>query len=177
MKTLKFFGIGLLLSFAQTSHAKIFNVRYSFMDGPMFEFALGRLGLGVTYQSYSTTATSGTSTATVTGNRMGGRLSIYSSGIGSDSWYAGALGGVVTSNYSQTVSGTEFTAKPSASYYGFVAGYHWFWGVFNLNLGLGSLAIQFPTTQLTSSTGTAGATFNAFSFALPAIDLGIGLAF
>lgn len=169
----------LLSQVGNAAGGKYMNIRYSLLGGPMLEFALGKLGLGINYStnSYSTNSGSSLTSYTVNSTLTGGRLSIYSSGMGSHSWYAGVLAGAVNYKYSQTVLGTEFTANTTSTYSGAAAGYHWFWGALNLHLGLGALNLTIKGATLTSSTGVVSSAISDFSIALPGLDFGLGLAF
>ncbi len=168
----------ITLSTSSLAQAKYMNVRYSLFHGGLLEFAVGnRLGLGVNYNSFGYASISSGNSYSISVTQMGGLISLYSNGMGSNSWYVAGGAGVFATNYKQSLSGIDYTYKGSATYFSGTAGYHWFWDVFNLNLGLGFLNYSYPSAPLVASNGNAGATIGAFSGVVTGLDLGIGLAF
>lgn len=76
-------------------------------------------------------------------------LTYYSSKVFEDGWYASFLAGttyidVIYSNRSGIGKGTVV---------GIIAGYHWFWSRFNINLGVGRLGASFNKIDLKDSNG------------------------
>jgi hypothetical protein len=162
-------------SMSVAAGSKSFNLRYA--GGPMIEFGLGRFGFGVGANSISSTSYDSSGFYTISGSTTTGKLSIYSSGMGTDSWYAAGTVGILNLKADRTLSGTDYSATAGGSYSGFTVGYHWFWNVFNLNLGMGSTSVNLNKIEIKDSSNSTINTIEGAQIKLPAIDLGFGLAF
>ena len=176
-KVLITFFVTSLLSVSASAGAKNLNIRFGLIDGLVGELGFGKFGLGVAYTTLSYTGTDLSSSYTVKSTLTGLRLSGYSQGMGTSSWYLALLGGVVSSTATQVSGGITYSASPSSSYYGATAGYHWFWGFFNLHLGLGMFNYTIKATPLVSSAGATGITIPSVAVTLPGLDLGVGVTF
>ncbi len=166
-----------------SASAKNINLRYILSNKGIFDLNLGRhFTLGAAYQSLSSSAASTTngvttSEATASLTLIGARGTIHLQGRGmADGWYLAGEAGTVTWGASRKASGaTEFKGDKSGAYYGAFIGYHWFWSVFNLNLGYG--AVNWGVDSLSITDGTTIETYTNLPKGYSGLELGFGLAF
>lgn len=155
------------------AQANFTNLRYGLVTGPMLELGFGKFGLGVSSSSASYSSLDYTAKMNLTG----GRLSFYFKQFDMSSFYLAADAGQLKADFNQiNVSGTQFTGTSNSTYTGAWIGYRWFWGWFNMNIGLGSLSYVVKDLTLTSSTGETSAV-PGFSVSAPALDIGLGISF
>lgn len=164
-----------ILTFALSASAasKTVNLRYNLGTGPMLEFGMKKIGIGLMYDALSFNLSD--TSSEFKGSKMGARFSLYSNGMGASSWYMGLDAGQVKVDVKDKV--TEATGSNTSMFYGLAGGYHWFWGMLNLNLGLGFMSLNIGDTEVKDGSGTVVDSVKGIAIGLPMIDLGLGLAF
>jgi hypothetical protein len=166
-------SILFISSISAAASSKTVNLRYA--GSPMIELGISKLGLGLGSNSLSTTLTSSDGVYSLTGSSATAKLTLYSSGLGTDSWYAAGTGSAMKIKVNRLLSSDSATT--TATYTSFTVGYHWFWNVFNLNLGFGSGSLAINKIDINDSSNNTVSTVDGTKLNLPAMDLGFGLAF
>ncbi len=119
-------------SLAAAAGNKYINIRTG-----LFEIGSGNIGLGVGRDYlFSMSETDSVGNYTVSGSSLLGRLTLYSSGMGNNSWYLAGSAGTMEIDFNRSLSGVNYQAKGFADYESYSIGYHWFWESFNFNLGV-----------------------------------------
>jgi hypothetical protein len=182
VKLLTLFVCLFLSTAAFAAGGKNINIRYNLASGLIFDVNLGPyMNLGAVYNSAKAEASASSigsiQKTTVTGTTYGGRLTFNLQGQGmDDGFYLAAEGGSLSLTAKRTQTGVEdYSGEKTGTYYGAFLGYHWFWGVFNLNLGAGTL--NWNIDSLTLKNSTASETYTNLPKGASGLELGIGLAF
>ena len=182
----KLFSIALVIIGLASSNAraasKIVEFGYSLGDGANLLFGIGDFVVGAAYNSASASLTdsvAGTVSATLTLTNF--KFGYYSNGLGTHSWYGTGLIGQ-TNIKGEKVGGVGGNASgsTSASILGASFGYHWFWGVFDMKLGLGVMTFSgWKDLDVKDASGTSLATvkMSELPTSLPMLDFGIGFNF
>jgi hypothetical protein len=101
--------------------------------------------LGPALGFYSSTGQTGSYDTQATIYRAGLRANWYPSGVFRSGWYIAPQLGQLLATMSASNSSTNGSTSFIGTEYQVLAGYHWFWNHFNLNLGAGYLGGTAPS--------------------------------
>ncbi len=173
--------IAASLSVGSTANASFVHVGYSFADGANLLFGIKNFVVGAALYSasYSQTDSLGTNVS-VSASQQEFKFGWYSNGLGTSSWYGTA--GIGTMGFKGTgnnAAGISVAGETSAQATTFLVGRHFFWGFFDLKLGIGMTSWSgWGDFNIKSNGVTLSSVPKAdLPTSFPGIDLGIGLNF